>query len=144
MRAIPHPRNSVETLLRTALAAILGLGLAANGLWMLASPRSWYLAVPGVPQTGPANAHFIRDIGCAYLVVALSLLWLARLPKQAWPAALAGGGFLTLHALVHTWDFFTGREPGSQLVVDLPAVFIPAILVVWLAWPRRREPEMEK
>jgi len=128
----------------TALAAILGLGLAANALWMFASPRSWYLAIPGVPQTGPANAHFIRDIGCAYLVVALSLLWLARSPKHAWPAALAGGGFLTMHALVHICDFFAGRELGRQLVADLPAVFIPATLVVWLAWPRRREPEREK
>jgi uncharacterized protein YjeT (DUF2065 family) len=129
---------------RTALATILGLGLVANGLWMLSSPRSWYLAVPGVPQTGAANAHFIRDVGCAYMVVGLSLLWLARSPKHAWPAALAGGSFLTLHALVHTWDFFAGREPGRQLVADLPAVFIPAILVVWLAWPRGREPETEK
>ena len=130
--------------MRTALASILGFGLAANALWMLASPEAWYQAVPGVAQRGPANPHFIRDIGCAYLVVALSLLWLARSPKHAWPAALAGGGFLALHALVHTWDFFVGREPVHQLVADLPGVFLPAILVVWLAWPRRGEPEMEK
>lgn len=130
--------------MRTTLVAILGLGLAANGLWMLLSPQAWYLAVPGVAETGPANEHFIRDLGCAYLVVALSLLWLARSPKQAWPAALAGGGFLTLHALVHAWDFLAGREAARQLTTDLPAVFLPAILVVWLAWPRRCETEMEK
>lgn len=130
--------------MKTALAAILGLGLAANALWMLASPQAWYQVVPGVAQTGPANAHFIRDIGCAYLVVAVSLVWLALSPKQAWPAALAGGGFLALHALVHTWDFVAGREPAHQLAADLPAVFIPAILAIWLAWPPRCEPEKEK
>jgi hypothetical protein len=124
--------------MRTALAFVFGLGLGAHALWMLASPQTWYLTVPGVAQTGPANAHFIRDISCAYLVVALSLLGLARWPKRAWPAALAGGGFLTLHAMVHAWDFIAGREPVHQLGADLPGVFLPAILVVWLAWPRRR------
>jgi hypothetical protein len=130
--------------MKTALAVILGLGLAGNALWMLASPQAWYQVVPGVAESGPANGHFIRDIGCAYLVAALSLLWLARSPKQAWPAALAGGGFLALHALVHTWDLLAGREPAHQLAADLPAIFLPAILTVWFAWPQRREPEMEK
>ena len=123
--------------MRTALAAILGLGLMANALWMLVSPESWYQAIPGVASTGPANVHFIRDIGCAYLAVALSLLWLARSPKQAWPAALAGGGFLALHALVHAWDVIAGREHAHQLATDLPSLFLPAILVVWLAMQRK-------
>lgn len=129
--------------MKTALAAILGLGFAANGIWMLSSPGGWYLAIPGVAATGPANVHFIRDIGCAFLIVAISLLWLARSPKQAWPAAMAGGGFLALHALVHAWDTIAGREQVHQMSKDLPAVFLPAILVIWLAWPRKRELEKE-
>jgi hypothetical protein len=129
--------------LKTALAAVIGLGLAANAIWMLSSPEGWYQAIPGVAATGPANVHFIRDIGCAFLIVAISLLWLARSPKQAWPAAMAGGGFLALHALVHAWDMIAGREHIHQLAADLPAVFLPAILVVWLAWPRKRELEKE-
>lgn len=129
--------------MRTALAFIFGLGLGANALWILASPQAWYLTVPGVAETGPANGHFIRDISCAYLVVALSLLWLACWPKQAWPAALAGESFLMLRALVHAWDFLAGRETVHPVGADLPGVFLPAILVVWLGWPRRREPEME-
>ncbi len=116
--------------MRTALAFIIALGLGANALWMLATPQAWYLTVPGAAQTRPANGHFIRDIVCAYLVVALSLLWLARCPKQAWPATLARGSFLTLHVLVHDWDFLAGREPVHQLAADLPGVFLPAILVV--------------
>jgi len=105
---------------------------------MLAAPAGWYGAIPGVAGTGPANPHFIRDIGCAYLVVALSLFWLAKTPRQAWPAALAGGAFLAFHALVHLWDSLAGRESFGQLVKDLPTVFLPAILVLWLAWPRSR------
>ena len=48
-------------------------------------------AIPGVAATGPANPHFIRDIGCAYLVTALALLWFAAAPEQARPAVLFGG-----------------------------------------------------
>ena len=124
--------------MRIGVAVVLGLALGANGLWMLAAPAGWYGAIPGVAGTGPANPHFIRDIGCAYLVVALSLFWLAKTPRQAWPAALAGGAFLAFHALVHLWDSLAGRESFGQLVKDLPTVFLPAILVLWLAWPRSR------
>ena len=120
--------------MRALLCVILGLALGANGLWMLAAPEAWYAAVPGVAETGPANPHFIRDIGCAFLVVALALLWLAR-SRRAWPAALAGGAFLALHALVHVWDTVAAREHPHRLLAELPTVFLPAILVLWLAWP---------
>jgi len=130
--------------MKKALASILGLGLASNSLWMLASPASWYLTVPGVTETGPANMHFIRDIGCAYLVAAVGLLWLVARPAMGWPAAFAGGGFLALHATIHAWDGAAGREQLAALKADLPAVFLPAALALWLAWPRGRGQEMEK
>jgi hypothetical protein len=129
--------------MRRRLAWVLGLGLGGNALWMLIRPEGWYYAVPGVVGTGPANLHFIRDIGCAYLVVAASLFWLGGKPGQAWPAALAGGAFLTLHALVHLWDTTAGRESIHQLVVDLPAVVLPAFFVMWLVWLARRDSKEE-
>src|SRR5262249_36111916 len=54
--------------MRGLVASILGLGLAANGLTMLAVPVNWYAMVPGVADTGPFNPHFVRDIGVAYVV----------------------------------------------------------------------------
>ena len=95
--------------MRGILAWILGLSLAANGLIMLAVPAAWYAAVPGVPATGPFNAHFVRDIGVAYLVTGVALTFFAR-DRAARPAALAGTAFLALHALVHLWDAAAGRE----------------------------------
>ena len=63
-------------MMRVIVAWIVGLGLAANGLTMLAFPDAWYDLVPGVPQTGPFNPHFVRDIGAAYLVAGATLVWL--------------------------------------------------------------------
>ena len=47
---------------------LLGIALIVNAFWMLAGPMHWYEEVPaGVPDTGPFNPHFVRDIGCAFL-----------------------------------------------------------------------------
>ena len=64
-------------MIRRIVARIVGLGLIANGLTMLAVPPAWYDLVPGVPQTGPLNPHFVRDIGAAYLVAGATLVWFA-------------------------------------------------------------------
>jgi hypothetical protein len=120
--------------MRKILALILGAGLAANGLFMLGDPAAWYAAVPGVPMTGPLNPHFVRDIGCAYCGAGAALGALA-FDARARAAALAGGAFLALHALVHLWDWASGREMLDHLIADLPAVFAPPALALWLAWP---------
>ena len=123
--------------MRTLTAIILGIALTANGLFMLAGPQDWYSAVPGVAHTGPFNAHFVRDIGAAYLVAGAAFIWLAR-NRLALPAALAATAFLAIHALVHVWDAAAGRQELRRLLVDLPGVFLPPALAIWMVWPRLR------
>ncbi|MED5621057.1 hypothetical protein [Ideonella sp. BN130291] len=120
------------TLLRAALAA----GLAANGLAMLLAPAAWYHAVPGVPFTGPLNTHFVRDIGCAYLVAAAGLAWRAWRADGA-AAALAGAAFLLLHAGVHLGETLAGLCGWATFWRDVPGVVLPALLAGALAWPAR-------
>jgi hypothetical protein len=120
---------------RKVVALALGIVLGLHGAWMLAAPDTWYLRIPGVAATGPANFHFIRDIGCIYVVTAACLVWLAVEHLRSWPAAFACGMFLTLHALVHVWDTAAGREHAGRLLADVPAIVLPAILALWLAWP---------
>ncbi len=132
--------------MRKAFASILGILLGANGAWMIVIPLHWYAHVPGVSATGPANAHLIRDVGCAYFATALALLWFAVAPTYAWPAVLAGGAFLFLHASVHVWDTMAGREHAHLLLAEIPTVILPAFLTLWLGWPSSpisREPESE-
>lgn len=124
--------------MQRVLAGLLGLMQIATGAVMLAAPLAFYQHVPGVDETGPFNPHFVRDVGCAFLVAGLAFAWLAR-DGRAWPAALAGAAFLTLHGLVHVWDGLAGRESAAHLALDLPLTLGPALLGLWLAWPRRRE-----
>jgi hypothetical protein len=117
---------------------VLGIALAANGLVMLGAPEAWYAAVPGVPQTGPFNPHFVRDIGAAYVVSGGALAWFA-IDRAARAAAVAAAAFLTLHALVHLWDAAAGREHAHQLLADLPTVFLPAVLAIWIASTKKEK-----
>jgi hypothetical protein len=130
----------------TALSAcrlLFGIGLTANGLAMLLAPAIWYAAIPGVTTTGPLNLHFVRDIGCAYLVAAGGFLWLSRNPAR-WPAAAAGTAFLALHAGVHLAEFLGGHSHLSHLLSDLPGVFLVPLFALWLAWPRRSYPTVKE
>lgn len=117
--------------LRWLLAAFL----AANGLAMLAAPRDWYDTVPGVIFTGPFNPHFVRDIGCAYLVAGLGMAWRALDAQRGTGAALAGAAFLILHAFVHIGEVAAGVCGTSALWRDAPGVIVPAVLALVLALP---------
>jgi len=117
---------------RITLAIGLGLLLVANGFLMLFDPAGWYAMVPGVPESGPLNVHFVRDIGAAYLVTGVAIAAPA-LDARAGPAALAGALFLTLHALVHIADAMAGRTHADHFLAELVGVHAPAALALWLA-----------
>ena len=115
------------------IAALLAGLLGGNGLFMLARPLAWYDAVPGVPLTGAFNPHFVRDIGMAYLVVVLGLAWFAWRPRQGWPAVVCAATFLVLHAGIHIGDASCSGKALSDLIRDLPGIFLPAGLTAWIA-----------
>ena len=54
--------------LAQAMVMIAALAALANGTFMLIAPFAWYEWLGTVKATGPANGHFLRDIGIAYLV----------------------------------------------------------------------------
>ena len=115
------------------VAGLLGAFLAANAVAMLMASQHWYLAVPGVPATGPYNGHFIHDIGAVYLVIAASLGWFAWRPAQGWGALVAAATWLVLHGLIHVHDAILSPTCGHDLVRDLPGVFAPALIAAWIA-----------
>jgi hypothetical protein len=55
------------------VALVIGLGifLFANGVVMVIVPEGWYWTVPGVPDRGPFNQHFIRDVAVSGSVIHL-------------------------------------------------------------------------
>jgi hypothetical protein len=126
---VPRPvpsRIAQALLILTSLVALL------NGAFMLWDPWGWYTAVREVKFTGPANPHFIRDIGLAYLSCAVVLAWSARDPARRWKAAIAGGLWLSLHGALHIWEVVTGICASDIFWSSAPGVLGPPMLV-WLA-----------
>jgi hypothetical protein len=112
--------------------AIGGIVSIANALWMLASPLHWYHELPAaVPDTGPFNAHLVRDVGCAFLAVGAALLWAARVPRWRTPLVALAALFLVGHALLHAYDTLRGALPADHWWLDLPGVYFPAVVIAW-------------
>ena len=113
---------------------IVGVGTLANALWMLVGPLHWYTDLPvGVPDTGPFNPHFVRDIGCAFLSVGVALTWAARSRAFRVPLVTIAALFLGAHALLHAYDTLRGALEHHHFWLDLPGVYLPAALIVGAA-----------
>lgn len=110
-----------------ALAALFALG---NGAFMLADPFGWYEWVGTVKATGPANGHFIRDIGLAYLICATLLGYAACNLPMRWGAALAGAGWLLLHGLLHIWEVGQGLCSPGLFWSEAPGTLGPPLLAL--------------
>lgn len=112
------------------LLLVLGAGSVLNALWMLADPLRWYHDLPaGVPDTGPFNAHFVRDIGCAFLAVGVAQMWAAAAKPWRTPLVAVSAVFVVGHAVLHVFDTARGAVPSDHWWLDLPGVYLPALLL---------------
>ena len=116
-------------------AFVLGAGLAANGAYMFADPPAWYLAVPGVSDTGPLNLHFIRDIGLAYFTAGFALIWSEL--GGGWRASALGAMFITLHAGLHVGETIMGHH-HDVIWNEIAGVHVPALLATLIFILQRR------
>jgi hypothetical protein len=130
------PRSAIPGPMR-AFFWLFGAINLANGLWMLLAPAGWYQGLPaGVPDTGPLNVHFVRDIGAAFTTVGVALLVAAPDAPRRRGVLLAATLFYLLHALIHVGDLMSGRLDADHWLIDLPGVFAPAIVLMVLCLPR--------
>ncbi len=126
----------------TWIFLFFGLGNLANGLWMLADPLHWYTTLPAaVPDFGPLNEHFVRDIGSTFAMLGLGLLWAAFRPGVRVPVLAMATLFSALHAVVHVYDTARGLVGAEHWSIDFPAVYLPTIILVVLTVMLSRRPE---
>jgi len=101
------------------LAGLLGLYYALSGFTMVLDPQGWWNRIPGIEETGGYNAHFITDIGIAFMASAAGLLWAAWALLKARPAAgalLPATIFVTGHALFHIVEGLLGDDHATDLL----------------------------
>ena len=126
----------------TWIFLVSGLGNLANGLWMLGDPAHWYATLPAaVPDFGPLNEHFVRDIGSTFAMLGIALLWGAAREPVRLPVLVLVTLFNALHAVVHVWDTGRGLVGPEHWRIDFPAVYLPTLLLVGLTVALARRPE---
>jgi hypothetical protein len=114
-----------------ALLGIFALLLAGNGMHMLFGPAHWYGSIESVAHTGPFNAHFVRDIGCAYLAAAVGLACGAWRPRWQVPGALTALAFVGTHALLHFWESLVHTDAAAHAgLIDTVGVYLPALIAL--------------
>ncbi len=58
----------------TFIFFLFGLVNILNALWMVIVPEHWYYTLPTVPESGTLNIHFVRDIGCIFLLLGCGII----------------------------------------------------------------------
>jgi hypothetical protein len=124
------------------LYIVFALVSFVNGAWMLLSSESWYTDLPaGVPDTGPYNGHFIRDLGIVFVLISAGFIWCTIHPNRCKPVLIVITIFFTGHAILHILDLLTNRLPHSHWRIDIPAVFLPALLLILFTATRSKKPK---
>ena len=124
---------------------LIGAVVAGNAAWMLARPNSWFVQVPAAMEDfGPYNEHLVRDVGVAYLMVAVAILIAAyRLELRIVCSSLAAA-FFGLHAVTHLLETMTGRVGNHHWFLDLPTTYLPFIALTWVALSSRRSQRWDR
>jgi hypothetical protein len=117
------------------LTFILAAMMAANGVFMFVDPPAWYGAVPGVPDTGPLNLHFVRDIGIAFITAGVALAWSEL--GAGWRASALAAVFIGGHSALHIGETILGHH-HDVLLNEIVAVHLPAVLAIAISIVQRR------
>jgi hypothetical protein len=133
--------TTVTSTVQRILLGFLALIATVTGVWAYFAARNWYDTFPGLglswlPQLGPYNEHFVRDVGAFFLgltvlsvatFIHVSNTTLVRVSAGAWTM------FNVLHLILHLQmlHHYSPRDQvlnvvalGTLLLVSL-ALFLP-------------------
>lgn len=129
----------MNTVARRTCLALLALYGAYTGLWGYVAPQSWYRGFPGLglrwlPQFGPLNEHFAKDLNALALGLAVLAIVAFRWIGTRSLTYLAGATWLTfngLHLIFHLQHLdMLGTTDRIAGVVSLVLIVVPAGLLL--------------
>ena len=107
----------------------------ANGIEMFFVPGIWFFRlVPGVPETGPFNAHLVADSGTFYLGLAVGLVYAALDARRHAVAVVIAAVASLMHAILHIYSHEAGLLSLEHLTTEVVGIYIPTIVLCVLAF----------
>ena len=117
---------------RRLILLIAALSLV-NGLWMIFDAMGWYHDLPAaVPDFGPLNEHFVRDLGGAFIAFSVAMIWAAFDAQNRFALLVVTALFYLFHAGGHIYDTLRDFVDASHWWIDFPGVYLPAALLLYL------------
>lgn len=127
MTPAPHPP------LRYFLLMFMAATSLANGAIMVAFTQQWYLCIAAPERAALYSAHFVTDVGTAYLTIGAALLWAALRPIRALPLVMVSLLFSALHAVHHVGEYLGFGMPTRSVLIELFGIWGPVAILAWLA-----------
>jgi len=116
----------------TILLWLLAAMYLANGIEMFLMPSIWFFRiVPGVPETGPFNAHLVADSGTFYLGIAAGLVLAALHPQRHAVAVLVAAVASLMHAILHIYSHAAGLLSYQHMMTEIIGIYLPTV-VLWV------------
>ena len=117
-----------------ALLWIVGVTDVVNGIAMFLAPSAWfYRLVPGVPETGPFNAHLVCDSGTFFIAVGIGLLIAGFDPARHVAAVIVATIATLLHSLLHIYSHAAGILSLDHLMTEVTGIYIPTAVLIAIA-----------
>src|ERR1700720_4610781 len=99
---------------------IIGVMDVVTGIEMFFSPSAWFFRlVPGVPETGPFNAHLVMDGGTFFLAVGIGLVAAALNPRRNAIAVVIAAVAGVMHSILHLYSHAAGLLPAKHITTEV-------------------------
>lgn len=120
---------------------VLGAVSLINGVEMFFLPATWFFRlVPGVPETGPFNAHLVADGGTFFIAVGVGLLIAGFNPRRHVAAVVVAAIANLFHSILHIYSHEAGLLSLEHLGTEVIGIYLPTLLLIGLAIILLRSP----
>lgn len=120
---------------------ILGATSLINGVAMFFAPSIWFFRlVPGVPETGPFNAHLVADSGTFFIAVGIGLLIAGFDPARHVAVVIVAAVANLFHSILHLYSHAAGLLSLEHLATEISGIYLPTLLLIAIAIVLMRRP----
>ena len=113
---------------------VLGAIGLLNGIAMFFAPATWFFKmVPGVPETGPFNAHLVADSGTFFIAVGVGLLIAGYDPRRHVAAVIVAAVANLFHSILHLYSHEAGLLSLEHLGTEVAGIYVPTLVLIMLA-----------
>ena len=120
---------------------ILAATSLLNGIAMFFAPATWFFKmVPGVPETGPFNAHLVADSGTFFIAVGVGLLIAGFDPRRHVAVVIVAAIANLFHSILHIYSHEAGLLSLAHLGTEIVGIYLPTLVLIAIAIILARSP----